>query len=203
MNLNAALARLVTIASQVVATNDAAAWWKLTPSTASQMLGRLARAGHIVRLKRGLWLIDKTAHPFALHRYLLDPAPSYISLQTALFHHGMIEQIPSRIHVVSTAKTKTIVTSVAEYMVHQITPDFCCGYELLHEAGAHMAIPEKALVDFCYFYPTRSRAFRSLPELELPRKFSRRRAMSFLELIGSPARRSIVNNLLQEIFRRV
>ena len=201
MNLNEALARLKAMPAPVVRTNDAAALWGVSRAAASTMLARLARVGHIVRLVRGIWLLDRTAHPWTLHPYLSDPSPSYLSLQTALFHHGMIEQIPTIIHVVSTAKTRKVETSVETYAIHQVAPAFFGGFEPLPGGAGQMATPEKALVDFFYLRPARSRGFRALPELELPRGFRARRAREFSKLIVSESRRVMVEGLLEELIR--
>lgn len=196
MNLNNALAVLKKLASPVVRTNDAAAVWSATPATASQMLARLAKAGHILRLQRGLWLLEPSAAAWTLHPYVTDPAPSYLSLQTALFHHGMIEQIPSTIHVVSTAKTRLTKTVKGNFAIHQVTPAFFTGFQPFEGGPAQIATPEKALVDFFYFRPAKSRLFRALPELELPKNFSKKRARELAALIASPSRRTMVERLL-------
>ena len=107
MSLSTALAQLKKFPAPVIRTNDAAALWSILPATASTTLARLARDEHILRLSRGIWLIDRSIHPWLIHQFLSDPSPSYISLQTALYHHGMIEQIPTTIHLVTTAKTRT------------------------------------------------------------------------------------------------
>ena len=45
-------------------------------------------------------------------------------------------------------------------------------YEVHPMLGVKIASPEKALLDALYLRPARSRLFRALPELELPRTFS-------------------------------
>lgn len=200
MNLSEALAQLRKLKVPTVRTNDAAALWGESRATASTMLARLAKVGHIQRIVRGLWLVDTSINPWNIHPYLTDPAPSYISLTTALFHHGMIEQIPTIVHVITTAKPRTIKSARATYALHQVAPPFFCGFEPLGGGPAQMALPEKALIDFLYFRPSRSRAFRALPELELPRRFSRKRAYAFVDLIGSARRKSMVMALLEELF---
>ena len=197
MSLNEALAKLRAMPTLVVRTNDAAALWNVSRATASTMLARLARVGHLTRLVRGLWLLDRQANPWTLHPYLSDPSPSYVSLQTALFHHGMIEQIPTTIHLVSTAKTRTAKTTVGTYAIHQVVPDFFCGFEPLAGGPAQIATPEKALVDFFYLRQTRSRSFRALPELELPKGFRMQRALGYAKLITSDSRRQMVIELLR------
>lgn len=200
MSLNKAFARLLHTSVPVIRTNDAAALWAVSPATASKMLARLAQAGHIKHLQRGLWLVDGKAHPWTLHSYLVDPSPSYLSLQTALFHHGMIEQIPTVTHVVSTARTRTIkAAGIGIYMVHQVAPAFFCGFTPLAGGPTQMAVPEKALIDYFYFRPTRTRTFRALPELELPKKFSMKKARTFASLIAHAPRRVMVENLLDSM----
>jgi len=200
MTLNEALARLKEMPTPVARTNDAAALWSVSPATASTMLARLAKVGHIRRLQRGVWQLNLTAHPWTLHPYLSDPSPSYLSLQTALFHHGMIEQIPSTIHVITTAKSRDLETSLGLYSFHQVAPAYFTGFEPLGSGPAQMATPEKALIDFFYFRPTKSRAFRALPELELPKGFRKRRAQDYVKLIASPSRRSMVESLISELW---
>ena len=65
-----------------------------------------------------------------------------------------------------------------------------------HGNGAHLAAPEKALVDFLYLGPARSRLFRALPELGLPPKFSVKRARAILARI-EPPRRPLVGRALE------
>jgi predicted transcriptional regulator of viral defense system len=200
MNLNQALAKLRILPTPVIRTNDAAAHWGVSPALASKMLARLAGAGHVSRLQRGIWLTDISASPWTLHPYLTDPSLSYLSLQTALFHHGMIEQIPTTIHVISTVKTRTIKSPLGVYAIHQVAPSFFCGFEPFAGGPAQMATPEKALVDFFYFRPAKSRAFRALPELEIPRGFKIKRAEEFARLIQSAARREMVLAAIKQIF---
>ena len=202
MNLNQALAKLLSLSTPILRTNDAAAHWGVSPALASKMLARLADTGHVARLQRGIWQTNLSASPWTLHPYLTDPSPSYLSLQTALFHHGMIEQIPTTIHVISTAKTRTIKTPLGIYAIHQVAPRFFCGFEPFAGGPAQIATPEKALVDFFYFRPAKSRAFRALPELEIPRRFKIKRAEEFARLITSAARRGMVLAAIKQIFAK-
>ena len=69
-------------------------------------------------------------------------------------------------------------------------------------AGALLAVPEKALVDVLYLSPAKTRLFAALPELELPRTFSARRARAMVVRIRSPRRRALVRALLEALLRR-
>ena len=145
-----AYGRLLDLGVATVETADVAAALRLTTSAATKLLGRLAAAKLIVRLRPGLWLLARNApNPYALVDALTAPMPSYVSLQTALYLHGMIEQVPGVIYIASLARTQTIVTSVGVFSVHHIAPELFDGFELRAD-GTKLATPEKALFDVIY-----------------------------------------------------
>lgn len=76
------------------------------------------------------------------------------------------------------------------------------GYEYDARSTGDVATPEKALVDYLYLAPTKSKLFRALPELELPRSFRRREARRFAQNIASSARRTFVFEALARIMER-
>ena len=89
----------------------------------------------------------------ALVPHLTAQLPSYVSLQTALYHHGMISQIPSAVYAVSLTWTRRYATAVAEFSVYHVAPGWFFGYEEPGERRMPMAVPEKALVDVLYLSP--------------------------------------------------
>src|SRR5208282_4738261 len=101
MNGIEALARLRNLGVPVVTTADAAAVLRLSTAAASHTLRRLARAGLAVPVRRGLWVLDRDMDPLLLPEHLTAPYPSYVSLQTALFRHGLISQIPSMTYAIT------------------------------------------------------------------------------------------------------
>jgi predicted transcriptional regulator of viral defense system len=196
-----ALARLRRLAPTFT-TREAAGALDVDPRHASVVLSRLSRFGHVERLAQGRWLFPGRLEPFAVPEALTRPIPSYVSLQSALFHHGMIEQIPDIVYAVSLGPTRRVSTSVATVSLHRVGIDFFFGFERTLRTGVNIAVAEKALLDFLYLRPARSRMFRALPELELPRHFSARRARTMLERIRSERRRTLVRGLLEETLER-
>ena len=184
--------RLRTVDAAVLDTSDAAALLGVKSSHASRTLERLAGAGQIVRLKRGLWGFVDRLDPLQLPGVLAAPLPCYVSLQTALYHHGMISQIPDTIYAVSLARTRRWSTPLAPVSIHHVRPSFFFGYERTGTSGIMIASPEKALLDCLYLSPARSRLFVRLPELELPPSFNRQQARAFAERIPSQRLRGIV-----------
>ncbi len=198
MKLTAAHAHLVRLGAPTLTTNDAAAALGISGTYANKVLARLAEAGHVVRLARGRWAFPDRLEPFALPEALTAPSPAYVSLLSALHHHEMIEQIPAAVFAVTIGTPREYETPLGTVSVHHVTPSFFFGYDQRGK-GPKIATPEKALIDTLYFRQARSRRFRSLPELDLPRRFSRTTARSFTERIASPSRRSLVRTLLEEI----
>lgn len=194
-----AYADLRRFGKPVMTTGDAAVRMRVSPSAASRTLSRLAAKGLVERLRHGLWALSPDIDPLLLPEYLTSPLPSYVSLQTALYHHGMIDQIPQVVYVASLASTRRIRTSVATYSVHRLVPEFFGGYRMDPKTRVKIAPPEKALLDVLYLTSTRSRLFASLPELELPRHFDSRECRRWVAKIPAPYRRTMVTRRLDAI----
>jgi hypothetical protein len=145
-----------------------------------------------MRLKRGLWAFPENLEPLALVPHLTAPFPSYVSLQSALYYHDMVSQIPDVVYCVSLARTRTYETSMATISVHHIPGNFFFGYEERGEHQGRMAIPEKALLDTLYLSQSKSRLFSVLPEVEFTPKFSTNKALSMIRKIADDRRRSFV-----------
>jgi hypothetical protein len=149
-----------------------------------------------MHLRRGLWLIGRgPIDRYALAEELTTPMPSYVSMQTALYLHGVIDQIPATIYAVTLGRTEKIQTSMADYSFHHITPELFGGFER-GPAEAPIATAEKALFDMAYFSGSRTRRFSHVPELELPKRFSRSALREWIVKIESPRRRSMVEQRL-------
>ena len=199
MNAAEALRRLKGLRVPAATTADAAAVLGISGEAASHTMRRLARSRLVTPVRKGVWALTDEPDPLALAEYVTAPYASYVSLQTALYRHGMIDQIPSMIFVVSLARTARIETPIGAYSVHHVQPSFFAGFESAPESGIKLATPEKALVDFVDLCPTRGRLFTSLPELELPRGFRPAEARRWLERVPSSRLRTIVSGKLNEV----
>ena len=129
MTLVNALSVLAAMSNPVFETRDAAARLGIAPAHASTILARLAAARHIVRLRRGVWAFADGVDPLALPEHLTSPLPSYVSLQTALYLHGMISQVPAVTYAVSLARTRRFTTPLGTVSIHHVAPSFFFGFE--------------------------------------------------------------------------
>lgn len=184
-------------------TRDVAALLNLSTAAASKILQRLTEHDHLLHIHRGLWAFPEKLNPLTLPEYLALPFPTYISLQTALHHHGMISQLPTVIYAVSLAKTKRFVTPAGEFSIHHLDAHFFFGYELLPGTLIKMATPEKALIDLIYFSSAKTRLFSSLPEIELSENFSLETARSIISRITSQRRRMMVTTRFEKLLRLI
>lgn len=193
MNQIEALKELRKLGTPVVETRDVAPLLQITSGNATAILRRLAAQGLITHLSRGRWLVVEGIDRFALPELLSAPYPAYVSLQSALFHHEMIEQIPSVTYAVTLARPRLVQTPRGAISFHRMPPELFSGFELARHSGAKIATPEKALFDTIYLAPARSRLFSVLPELTIPRRFRWQLLKEYAGLVRSPSRRSFID----------
>ncbi|MEO6078763.1 MAG: hypothetical protein ABIQ86_03170 [Steroidobacteraceae bacterium] len=199
MNQIEALQRLRALATLVVETRDVAAILEVSVSNATTVLRRLAVRQMVVHLSRGRWLVNEKIDRLAIPELISAPYPAYVSLQSALFHHGLIEQIPSVIYAVTPARPRRFRTPMGTISFHRMPPELFTGFELSSTSDAKIAIPEKALFDLLYLAPGKSRLFSKLPELSIPRRFQWQRLKEYAELVKSSGRRTYIVEGIQKI----
>ncbi len=199
MTLLSVLAAIQRMDAPSFTTRDAAAHLRVANGHASVSLGRLASAGHLLRLRRGVWALPDRVDALSLPECLTAPLPAYVSLQSALYLHGMIAQMPALTYAVSLARTRRFTSPLGTVSIHHVQPAFFFGFEDAGRRGGRLATPEKALVDFLYLRPARSRLFRALPELEWPSRFNFRIARSIVKRISSTRRRALVSRALEQL----
>ncbi len=199
MNQTEALKRLMSLGTPGLDTRDVAALLRVSTASAHMILRRLAQHGFLMRLKRGRWVLAKEISALTLPELLAAPYPAYVSLQSALFHHGLIEQVPAVTYAVTLGRTRRVATPAGAVSFHRLPPDLFAGYELAPKDHAKIATPEKALFDVLYLAPGRSRLFAHLPELEIPLSFRWQELKRYSRLVRSKARRSYIETNLADL----
>lgn len=106
------LKQLASIGKSIFTRKEVARYWDGGPEGLNNFLYRLAKHGWIKRLERGKYMIlPFEAGPtgeFAEHEFIIAArlvSPYMIALWSAMNHHGLTEQIPDRIYLLS-PKTK-------------------------------------------------------------------------------------------------
>jgi len=194
-----AMKALVALNVAAFTTRDAAALLNVTPANASMILRRLERHGFLLHLARGRWAVAKAVSRFELPELLTAPEPAYVSLQSALFHHGLIEQVPAVIYAVTPGRTRRIDTPLGTVSFHRIPPELFTGFEVDAGGGAKIATAEKALFDTLYLAPARSRLFARLPEIEFPRSFDWPQLQRYVRDVKSESRRTYLTERISAL----
>lgn len=193
-----ALQRLRALKLPGFETRDAAALLGVTPGNANVIMRRLADRGFLTHLSRGRWLMSDTADRYLVPEMISAPSPAYVSLQSALYLHGLIEQIPAVIYAVTLGRPRRVKTPLVTVSFHQFPPHLFTGFDV-SQTGAKIATPEKALFDVLYLAPGKSRLFAHLPELEVGRRFRWDVLKGYAALVTSLIRREFVLAKINEL----
>lgn len=121
-------------------------------------ISRMMQSGEIIQLKRGLYLrSDPSTMPSLglIANHLLGP--SYVSLDFALQHHGLIPEAVHEVNSVTARRAKTFDTPVGHFVyIHAADDWYQPGVSLANTVGGmnyFVASPEKALCDKIVFTP--------------------------------------------------
>lgn len=116
-------------------------------------LNRWVKNGTIIRLRRGLYMFpDININEYAVASALYNP--SYISLESALNHQGIIPDIPNTLTSVCTTTPRNFTTPMGKFAYSRIKTSLFFGYTLETDTQSKLpysiAYPEKALLDLIY-----------------------------------------------------
>lgn len=134
---------------------DLTASGKLRPHESVQ-LNRWIRQKRLVRLRRGFYaLADYKIRPELSPLWLANRLcwPSYISLEHAMSHFGLIPEAANAITCATTLKTQKFNNDFGTFTYRKVMPAYFFGFKNLKtQSGLSywMAQPEKALLDFIY-----------------------------------------------------
>ena len=115
--------------------------------------------GRILQLRRGVYLLAPPyrkvePHPFLIANHLRKG--SYVSLQSALAHYGLIPEHVPVVTSVTTARPERLDTPMGAYTFHHVKQSFFFSYlqvEVSQKQCAFIATPEKALLDLIHLTP--------------------------------------------------
>jgi len=198
MNQTEALQGIQKLGVPAFETRDISALLRVSPANASVLLSRLATRGFVRRLARGRWSIGETPNHGQLAEQVTAPTPAYVSLQSALFRHGLVEQVPDILYAVTLGRARKVRTPSGTVSLHHIPAALFGGYETADD-GTKVATAEKALFDLLYLSPTRSRLFTQLPELEPPPSFRWAEVARWTKKIAGKSRRAYVGKKLASL----
>ena len=137
------IARLRSLRLPAVTTADVAAALGMSVPAASHALSRFADVGLVTSVRRGLWALQENPDPLVLADHVTAPYPSYVSLQTALHQHGMIDQIRNPVGSVSSGKAANNLDRVGD-KYKKSTRDFSGVAILIPDRGSTVNPPNRS-----------------------------------------------------------
>ena len=118
---------------------------------------RLEEAGDLIRLKRGLYVVNPEISEKPINEFLIANhlyGPSYVSMQSALRYYGLIPERVYEITSITTGLHKEFNNKIASFSyIHCPKEYYNIGIGIIKE-GIHqfiMASPEKALCDLMVY----------------------------------------------------
>ena len=129
------------------------------PAGVRRQLSRWTNAGRLYQLRRGVYALAPPhqkvkSHPFVVANALVRG--SYVSLQAALAHYGLIPEYTPVITSVTTGRTGRWETPLGTYDFRHVKTAWLHGYQRQDVSDgqrAFVAVPEKALLDLIYLQP--------------------------------------------------
>lgn len=126
------------------------------PADLRRQLARWVSSGKVLQLRRGVYMLNapyvrRSAHPFVVANVL--NRASYVSLQSALSHYGMIPEYVPATTSVTTGRPEELSTPVGRFQFRHIAKSRFNGFaelETAPEQTALLATPYKAVVDLLY-----------------------------------------------------
>jgi predicted transcriptional regulator of viral defense system len=122
-------------------------------------LVRWVNARKLIRLRRSLYVLNRPFRKIEPHPFLLANRirkASYVSLQSALSHFGMIPEYVPVVVSVTTGRPEEVRTGLGAYAFRHVRKALFGGFLSVTVAPgqtAFLATPEKALLDLIYLTP--------------------------------------------------
>ncbi|MEI6462170.1 MAG: hypothetical protein WCO33_00685 [bacterium] len=155
------LEKLLVTYGQIVSTEQVHTQAQLTGEykQTKNIITKLVENGWLIRIKQGLYAIsDLSSRGFlAISPYLvanLIVPESYVSFESALQKYGMFDQLTEITVSISLKKYKALTLSSTTYSYINTKPKYYFGWKdiSIDNRIAHIATPEKALIDIINFH---------------------------------------------------
>ncbi len=130
-----------------------------SPGAVWRQLDRWVKSGRLLQLRRGVYAVAppyqaEAPHPFLVANLLRKP--SYVSLQSALSHYGMIPEFVPVTTSVTTGRPEELDTPLGRFAFRHLKTTAFFGFtqtEISRGQPVFLGSPEKALLDLFHLTP--------------------------------------------------
>jgi predicted transcriptional regulator of viral defense system len=119
-------------------------------------INKWTKKGYIHRLKNNLYTLNENDRKTGVSRFFIANyiyTPSYVSLEYAMYHYGLIPENVYEMTSVTTVKTARFENHYGVFSYSNVKPDLFFGYTAQKDENDMqfvIAEPEKAFLDFVY-----------------------------------------------------
>ena len=147
---------LKTLGDEVLFTSSLLVAGNTSQYQVQRRLTDWSKAGKVVPLRRGLYILPSKKRSFEPHPFLVANrlvAGSYVSLETALRYYNLIPEYVAVITSLTTGRPGEWENEFGRFAYRHIHPRYFFGIQyrlIVEEQYAYIAYPEKALLDLIY-----------------------------------------------------
>jgi predicted transcriptional regulator of viral defense system len=163
--------------------------------TFENTIKRLQEEKILTKIEKGKYVKTNSNYTkFDISQFIYSP--SYISLETALNYHGLIEQFPFEITAITTKKSVEKEFEEQIYSYVNVRKELFWGFE--KEGNFLMAMPEKAIFDQIYTSIVGGKSENILKNIKKDR-FQMSKVLEYTKLLEGKTKKAVLNKL-REIF---
>jgi predicted transcriptional regulator of viral defense system len=154
-------------------------------NTASLFIRRNLKSGLFMKLRNGFYALkDSNPSLYWIANKLYQP--SYISLEKALSHYGIIPETVYAITSVTTKPTREFKTPKGVFSYQRIKKESFSGYlpQKIDDSTIFFAEPEKALADYLYFVDLKRTSLNDRLDLG---NIKKAKLLAFIKLFKRPS----------------
>jgi predicted transcriptional regulator of viral defense system len=163
--------------------------------TFEETIKRLEEEKILTKIERGKYLKTKSNYQkFEIAQFIYNP--SYISFETALSYHGLIDQLPFEIACATPKKgvEKKFEDQIYSYL--HIQKELYIGFT--KEDEYLIALPEKAIFDQIYLSITGSKSENIIKEIEKD-SFDMDKVLEYVKPLSKKYKKAVKNKLYEII----
>ncbi len=168
----------------------------VSENTASSFIKRNIKSGLFLKLRNGFYMVaDSNPSIYFIANKLYQP--SYISLDVALSHYGIIPEVVYAITSITTKALREFDTLKGNFIYQRIKKGAFTGYGLkeVEKEKVLIAEPEKALADYLYFVDLKRVSLNDRLELK---NIKKNELINFVKLFKRESMLKLVDKIYVE-----
>jgi len=157
-----------------------------------RQLSRWVKAGKIIQLRRGVYMLAPPYRRIEAHPFLLANAvkrASFVTLQSALIYWNMIPEHAPNVTSITSGRPEKVAFDQGLFIYRHVNAALFGGYtqvEVAPRQKVFLATPEKCLLDLVYLTPRgESRAYLEELRLQNLDRIDRNRLMDLAKIANS------------------